>query len=131
LSGPFLQRSLFAAVDAILGAIDTSQTNTEEPAKIRANYKLWLNNTDCLSVFLCRLRITTHLRSGAVDKMAGIFTKRIWQPCICQPNEHGKLSNKLGGPSKNLGGGWPTQAPLRIATELISTVKIKRFVGWS
>ena len=26
-------------------------------------------------------------RSGAVDKMTGIFTKRIWQSCICQPNE--------------------------------------------
>ena len=30
---------------------------------------------------LCRLAITTQLRSGSVDKMAGIFTKRIWQPC--------------------------------------------------
>jgi len=29
---------------------------------------------------LCRLRITTQLRSGIVDKMAGIFTKPIWQP---------------------------------------------------
>jgi len=31
---------------------------------------------------LCRLRITTELRSGTVDKMGGIFTKRIWQPCL-------------------------------------------------
>jgi len=44
---------------------------------------------------LCRLR-TTQLRYGTVDKMAGIFTKRIWQP-YCQlataelfPNETGK-----------------------------------------
>jgi len=36
---------------------------------------------------LCLLRITTQLRSGAVDKIANIFTKRIWQPCIYQPNE--------------------------------------------
>jgi len=26
------------------------------------------------------LRITTQLKSGNVDKIAGIFTKRIWQP---------------------------------------------------
>jgi len=30
-------------------------------------------------VSLCHLRITTQLRSGTVDKMAGAFTKRIWQ----------------------------------------------------
>jgi len=29
---------------------------------------------------LCRLRITTELRSGTVDQMAGILTKCIWQP---------------------------------------------------
>jgi len=37
--------------------------------------------------YLGRLPIVTRLRSGAVHKMAGIFTKRIWQPCICQPND--------------------------------------------
>jgi len=39
LSGKFLQRTLFAAVDAILGATVTSHTrrNVNEPAKIRAN----------------------------------------------------------------------------------------------
>jgi len=31
-------------------------------------------------------------------------------------NLNGKLRKKLGGPSKNLGGPWPTQAPFRIAT---------------
>ena len=40
--------------------------------------------------------------------MAGIFTKRIWQPCICQPNElkreiRKKLGGPNGGPCKNLG----------------------------
>jgi len=36
LSGQFLQQTLFAAVDAILGTIVTSHThqNTNEPAKI-------------------------------------------------------------------------------------------------
>jgi len=29
---------------------------------------------------LCRLRNTTQLRYGTVDKMAGLFTKCIWQP---------------------------------------------------
>jgi len=41
LSGQFLQRSLFAAVDALLGAIVTSLTHTpkcNEPPKIRKNY---------------------------------------------------------------------------------------------
>jgi len=41
LSGQILQRSLFAAVDAILGAIATSHTHTpkcKEPAKTRAKY---------------------------------------------------------------------------------------------
>ena len=29
--------------------------------------------------------------------MAGIFTKRIWQPCICQPNEFKReIKKKLG-----------------------------------
>jgi len=31
---------------------------------------------------LCRLRITTQFRFGTVDKMAGIFTKHIWQPYL-------------------------------------------------
>jgi len=44
---------------------------------------------------LCRLRITTQLRSGAVDKMADIFTKRVWQPYICQPNDL-KIRKKNG-----------------------------------
>jgi len=99
----------------------THTPKCNESAKIRANYSLWLNNTDCLSVFLCRLRISTRLRSGAVDKMAGIFTKRIWQPyIICQPNElKREVKKKTGGPngepSKNLGCHGPPRPPLRIA----------------
>ena len=52
-------------------------------------------------------------------KMAGIFTERIWQPCICQPNElKREIKKKTGGPSKKLGGGHgPPRPPLRIATE--------------
>jgi len=42
--------------------------------------------------------------------MANIFTKRIWQPYICQPNElKWEIKKKTGGP-------WPTQTPLTIAT---------------
>jgi len=37
----------------------------------------------------------TRLRSGTFDKMAGIFTKRIWQPYICQPNELNTLMSGL------------------------------------
>ena len=52
------------------------------------------------------------------------FFKYCWPKviyCICQPNElENELKKKLGGtsraPSKNLGGAWATQAPLRIAT---------------
>jgi len=40
--------------------------------------------------------------------------------CVYQMNLNGKLRKNLGepsrGPSKNLGGPWPTQAPIRIAT---------------
>ena len=66
---------------------------------------------------LCCLRITTQLRSDAVDKMTGIFTKHIWQPCICQPNElkleiKKKTGGSNGGPSKNLGGHDPPRPPL-------------------
>jgi len=75
------------------------------------NYGLTILIASLLS--LCRLRITTQLRSGAVDKMAGIFTKCIWQPCICQPKDL-KIRKNTGGAAN--GGPLPTQAPLRIAT---------------
>jgi len=53
--------------------------------------------------------------------MAGIFTKRIWQPCICQPNELKREIKKNqeelnGGPRKNLGGMAHQGPPLSIAT---------------
>jgi len=70
-----------------------------------------------LSLFsLCCLRITTQLRSGAVDKMASIFTKCIWQPCICQPNElkreiKKKLGRQTGGQAKIWGGHVPPRPP--------------------
>jgi len=61
LSGQFLQRSLFAAVDAILGAIVTSHTHTQksnESAKIGQIINWGL--TILMSLFsLCCLRITT------------------------------------------------------------------------
>jgi len=119
LSGQFLQRSLFAAVDAILGAIVTSHTHrnvTNQP-----KYGQMINcglTTLIVSLFsLCRLRITTQLRSGAVGKMAVFFTKRTWQPYICQPNElEREIRTKTGGSSKNLGGHGPLRPPFRIVT---------------
>jgi len=76
LSEQLLQRSLFAAVDAILGAIVTSHTHRN----VANQPKYWeiinCGLTILISLFsLCRLQ----LRSGAVDKMAGIFAKRSWQ----------------------------------------------------
>jgi len=68
---------------------------------------------------LYRLRITTQLRSGAVDKMVGIFTKRIWQPYICQPNEL-NIKKKLGEAKEKSGGAI---AHPRIATGLDATVR--------
>ena len=73
---------------------------------------------------LFRLRITTQLRSGAVDKMAGMFTKRIWQPYICQPNElKQEIRKKTGGgqtgsQAKIWGSHGPPRPSLRIATAL-------------
>jgi len=83
LLGQFLQGSLFAAVDAILDAIVTSHThqNVIGQPKYGQIIKLWLETILIVSLFsLCRLRITTQLISGTVGKIAGIFTKRIWQP---------------------------------------------------
>jgi len=44
MSGQFLQRSLFAAVDEILGAIDTSHTHrnvTNQPKQVRGARRGW------------------------------------------------------------------------------------------
>ena len=56
--------------------------------------------------------------------MAGIFTKRIWQPYIYQPNElKREIKKKTGGGKRGAkqkyGGPLPTQppTPLRIATD--------------
>jgi len=44
--------------------------------------------------------------------MAGIFTKRIWQRCICQPNElKQEIKKKTGGAKQKSGGPWLTQPP--------------------
>jgi len=40
---------------------------------------LWLNNASCL--FPRDAYDTDYCRCDTVDKMAGIFTKRIWQSC--------------------------------------------------
>jgi len=49
---------------------------------------------------LCRLRIATQLRSGAVEKMTGIFPKAFANPTrVNQMNLNGKLRKKLGWPS--------------------------------
>jgi len=45
--------------------------------------------------------------------MAGIFTKRIWQPYICQPNElKREIKKKTGGQAKIWGGHGPPRPPL-------------------
>jgi len=45
--------------------------------------------------------------------------------CICQSNElnvklNKKMGRQVGGPAKSLGGPWPTEAPLRTATVVLS-----------
>ena len=52
--------------------------------------------------------------------MAGT-AKRIWQPCICQPNDP-KIKKKTGVPK---GGPWPTQDPPKIATALADLRDLK------
>jgi len=125
LSGQILQRSLFAAVDAIVGAIETSHTHRN--VAIQPKYGKIINCGLTILIVshlsLCRLRITTQLRSGDVDKMAGIFTKRIWKPCICQPKDP-KIRKKVGGQTgakQNSGGskihpGPPLESPLIMNT---------------
>jgi len=52
--------------------------------------------------------------------MAGIFTKRMWQPCICQPHDL-KIKKKRGakgGLSKNLGGHGPPKHPLELPMQV-------------
>jgi len=49
--------------------------------------------------------------------MAGIFTERIWQPCVCQPNElKREIKKKTGGAKRRAkqktGGHGPTRPPL-------------------
>jgi len=70
LSGQFFQQSLFAAVDAIPGAIVTSHTHRNATSQ-----QIYWRMINCgltiliVSLFsLCRLRNTTQLRSGTVDK---------------------------------------------------------------
>jgi len=119
LSGQFLRRSLFAAVDAIPGAM-SRHTHTENVMS-QLKYGQIINcglTILIVSLFsLCRLRIMTQLRSGAVDILAGIFTKRIWQPYMCQPNElKREIKKKTGGAKRGAKQKswepWPTQAPL-------------------
>jgi len=50
--------------------------------------------------------------------MAGIFTKGIWQPCICQPNElKREIKKKTGGAKQKTWGAMahpstPLESPL-------------------
>jgi len=119
LSGQILQQSLFVAVDAIFAIVtsDTHRNVTSQP-KYGQIIKCRLTILIVSLFSLCCLRITTQLRSGAVDKMAGIFTKRIWQPCVRQPNELKREIKKKtgGGQAKIWGGHGPPRPPLRIAT---------------
>ena len=111
--------SLFAAVDAILVAIVTSHTHRNVMSQLKYGQIINCGLTILIVTLfsLCRLRITTQLRSGAVDKMAGIFTKRIWQLYMCQPNElKREIKKNTGGAKRGVkkksgGGAWPTQPP--------------------
>jgi len=69
LSGQFLQRSLFAAVEAILGAIFTSHTHRNVTSQPKYGQIINCGLTILIvSLFsLCRLRTTTQLRSSTVD----------------------------------------------------------------
>jgi len=69
----------------------------------------------------------TQLRSGAVDKMASIFTKRIWQPRhktrlidtfgICQSNEvKREIKKKTVGAKQKFGAYGPPSPPPSIVT---------------
>jgi len=71
LSGRFFQRSLFAAVDEIFGAIFASRThrNVMSQPKYRQIINCRLSTILIVSLFsLCRLWNTTRLRSSTVDK---------------------------------------------------------------
>jgi len=74
LSGQFSQRSLFAVVDAVLGAIFASRTHRYVMRQSKYRQIITLIIINCgltiliASLFsLWRLRITTQLRSGTVD----------------------------------------------------------------
>jgi len=118
------ERCLFAAVDAIF-CCDWHVTHTHRNVTNQPKYGKIIINCGLtiliVSLFcLGRLRIMAQLRSGAVDKMAGTFTKRIWKPCICQPNDL-KIKKKTGGykwgETKMWGRAWPTRPSLRIVTD--------------
>jgi len=72
--------------------------------------------------------LTNYDTAGAVDKMVGVFTQRIWQPYICQPNElKREIKKKTGGGKRGSkqksGGGMahpgpPLESPLRKEPDL-------------
>jgi len=75
LSGQFSQRSLFAAVDAILGANFASRTHRNVMKQSTYNQIIKLVIINCgLTILivslisLCRFRNAAQLRSGTVDK---------------------------------------------------------------
>ena len=95
MSGQFSQRSLFAAVDAVLGAIFASRTHRHvmKQSKYRQIIKLIIINCG-LTIFivslfsLCRLRNTAQLRSGTVDKSKWpVFLQNASGNTMMHPNE--------------------------------------------
>jgi len=70
LAGQFVQQCLFAAVDAIHGAIITSQTHRNVMSQPTYGQIINCGLTILIvSLFsLCRLRIATQLRSCTADK---------------------------------------------------------------
>jgi len=85
LSGEFFQQSLFAAVDAFLGPIFVSRThrNVKSQPKCKQIVNCGLKIAYWLS--LC-FPFSSYKIWNSLDwrcwqiKMAGIFTKLIWQP---------------------------------------------------
>jgi len=110
----FLQRSLFAAIDAILGAIVTSHTpKCNESAKVGQIINCVLAIL-LVSIFPV---VPTNYDTAQIWRCwqnGRYFTKRIWQHCICQPNEFKRdIKKKTGGQAKNWGAhGPPLESPL-------------------
>jgi len=86
---------------------------------------LWLNNTDCLC-FPCAAYEFRQSSDLAQLTKWPVFLQNTFGNLayVNQTNLNGNLREKLGGKTgcqaKIGGGAWPTQAPLRIATDHVA-----------